>query len=110
MPWLLSLPPDFVESKWCDQEVGFCIARGLLIVPMSLGVNPHGFIGKYQRMDAREDERSIEVAERLFDLLIGHELTQAKLARPAAQKYARSYSFDNARKNFEMLKSVPQEL
>ncbi len=34
--------PDFVESKWCDQEVGYCVARNALIVPVKLPSDPHG--------------------------------------------------------------------
>lgn len=37
---------DFVESKWCDQEIGCAVARAILVVPLKLGADPHGFIGK----------------------------------------------------------------
>src|SRR5215213_9542259 len=42
------LTEDFPTSRWCDQEVGFCVGRGILIVPVRLGVDPYGFIGRYQ--------------------------------------------------------------
>ena len=42
------LAEGFSESKWTDQEVGIAIGRDVPIVPVSLGVDPYGFIGKYQ--------------------------------------------------------------
>jgi TIR domain len=107
------LTPDFVKSRWCDQEVGYCMARGVLIVPLGLGADPHGFIGKYQCMTAREDEDAYEVAHRLFDLLIQHEKTAERMvpviAWRIATRYAESHSFDNARENFEQLQAIPKE-
>jgi hypothetical protein len=104
------LTEDFVNSKWCDQEVGFAVARGLVIVPLSLGgVNPHGFVGKYQRMNAEEDELPQSVADKLIDLLARHEKTSKKMARQIVLRYANSYSFDNARSNFARLKEIPKE-
>jgi len=42
------LTPDFHESSWTDQEVGFAIARGVPIIAVKLGKDPYGFIGKFQ--------------------------------------------------------------
>jgi TIR domain len=107
------LSPDFVDSRWCDQEVGYCMARGVLIVPLGLGADPHGFIGKYQCMSAREDEDADDVAGRLFDLLVQHEKTAEwmipVIARKIVDSYAESHSFDNARENFDRLQKIPKE-
>lgn len=107
------LTPDFVDSSWCDQEVGYGMARGVLIVPLGVGADPHGFIGKYQCMRAREDEDAQAVARRLFDLLIQHEKTAERMlpviAMGIVKRYARSRSFDNARENFDQVKKIPKE-
>ena len=42
------LTPEFHESKWTDQEIGVAIARGVPIIPVRLGLDPYGFIGKHQ--------------------------------------------------------------
>jgi hypothetical protein len=39
---------DFHDSDWTDQEVGFALARGVPIIAVRLGMNPYGFIGKFQ--------------------------------------------------------------
>jgi TIR domain len=104
------LTPDFLNSEWCDQEVGYCMARNILIVPLSLdGTNPHGFIGKYQRMNARTTEEVGGVASRLFSLLASNDRTRDKMILPIAMRYARSYSFDDARENFDRLKTISKE-
>ena len=38
----------FHESNWTDQEVGYACARGVKVIPIIRGVNPYGFIGKFQ--------------------------------------------------------------
>ncbi len=42
------LVPGFKESSWCDQEVGFAIARDVLVITIRKGLDPYGFIAKYQ--------------------------------------------------------------
>jgi hypothetical protein len=37
--------PTFIESRWCDQEVGIAIGRGKLVLPLRAGADPHGFMG-----------------------------------------------------------------
>ena len=49
MDALVALLTDkFSESNWTDQEVGFAIGRGVPVIPVRLGKDPYGFIGKYQ--------------------------------------------------------------
>ncbi len=51
------ITPDFIESRWCDQEVGFAFGRGKLVVPLCKESVPHGFLGKYQGFQARGPSR-----------------------------------------------------
>ena len=49
MDVLVALLTDkFSESNWTDQEVGIAIGRGVPVIPVRLGKDPYGFIGKYQ--------------------------------------------------------------
>lgn len=41
---------DFHDSEWTDQEVGFAVARNVPMIAVSLGLNPYGFIGKFQAL------------------------------------------------------------
>lgn len=44
------LTREFHESKWTDQEVGVAVARGAMIVPVKLGLDPYGFIARQQAL------------------------------------------------------------
>ena len=42
------LTADFHKSNWTDQEIGAAVARGVLIIPVKLGIDPYGLIAKNQ--------------------------------------------------------------
>jgi hypothetical protein len=42
------LTKEFSESDWTDQEIGIAYARKIPIIPIRLGKDPYGFIGKIQ--------------------------------------------------------------
>lgn len=42
------LTPEFHTSSWTDQEVGVAVARGVLVIPVRLGLDPYGFIARKQ--------------------------------------------------------------
>ena len=90
------LVPGFHESKWTDQEIGFALGRGLLVVPIRVGLDPYGFIGKYQGFQGAERNAN-DVAKRLVDILVGHELTRDVLSRTMARKLADASSFQEAK-------------
>lgn len=35
------LMPGFKESNWCDQEIGFAVGKGVLIIPVRKGLDPY---------------------------------------------------------------------
>ena len=45
--------PSFKESNWTDQEIGFALGRQVEIVPLRIGADPHGFMGKFQGIQAK---------------------------------------------------------
>lgn len=50
------LTDDFRSSKWTDQEVGIAIGRQLPVIPVRLGSDPHGLMGKYQALNGTFDQ------------------------------------------------------
>jgi hypothetical protein len=99
------LTPEFVNSKWCDQEVGFCLARGIPLVPIMAGAMPHGFIGKFQGLRA-EGQSAWYIAPRLFKILATHEAVRDKMIWPIVQRYVNSVNFDGTREAFDLLKTI----
>jgi hypothetical protein len=72
------LMPGFKESDWTDQEVGVAVGRGVLVIPIVRGLNPYGFIAKYQGL--RADGRTVsQVAEQVFEILVASPKTRSRM-------------------------------
>jgi hypothetical protein len=98
---------DFVQSRWCDQEVGFAVARGILVVPLKVGADPHGFIGKYQALTIQEATSVLDVAGKLFEALAKGPTTALAMAPAIVRRYEKSGSFDNTRAAFALMRAIP---
>lgn len=72
------LMPGFKESNWTDQEVGIAVGRGVLIIPIIRGLEPYGFIAKYQGLQAN-GKTVPEVAGEVFDILVRSPKTRARM-------------------------------
>jgi hypothetical protein len=104
------ITPDFINSRWCDQEIGLCYGRGTLIVPVRMGLDPYGFIGRFQAAPfAPEREHVGILCDRLFDLLAAHPQTQARMVAPVITRFADSRSFDGTRAAWPSMKRLPRE-
>ncbi|MGA2542721.1 MAG: toll/interleukin-1 receptor domain-containing protein [Verrucomicrobiota bacterium] len=75
------LTPTFHESKWSDQEVGFALGKGTLVIPVRLGLDPYGFIGKQQGLPGKLDDPE-DLASGIVDLLL-KDRTTADMMREA---------------------------
>jgi hypothetical protein len=101
--------PEFSESVWCDQEIGFCLARNVLIVPVAYGKVPYGFVGRFHALDA--DRRKVsDVALQIFELLARKPQSQDAMARALIQRWKDTTSWDAARENYSFLKKIPAEV
>lgn len=49
--------PNFAESEWTDQEVGFALARPIPVLPVNAGMAPYGFLGHIQGVRWGEEAR-----------------------------------------------------
>ena len=47
------LHDGFRDSRWCDQEVGFALARKVPVVPVRFDLQPYGFLGEIQSLNGR---------------------------------------------------------
>jgi len=103
---------DFRQSVWCDQEVGFCLARALVIVPLMVGIEPHGFLASFQAVKLSSTQARWEawnVAEQVFDILAKRPETRERMVPCIVRRYSASYSYDNSRAAYELLRTIPQE-
>ena len=99
------MTPDFVESRWCDQEVGYVFGRGKLIVPLCSETIPHGFLSKYQRLSTKGLLASV-VADQLFNVLLSHPLTSQRMTEALVDRMTNSISYAVSRRTMTLLEKV----
>jgi TIR domain len=98
------LTKEFHPSNWTDQEVGAAFGRGVLILPVALGVNPYGFIGKYQAL-GRALMPPEEVAEKVVEVLLSHPQTKPLMAEPLVRAMETSWSFADSKRLLALVES-----
>ena len=102
------LTPAFHESKWTDQEVGFALGKGTLVIPVRLGLDPYGFIGKQQGLPGKLDAPE-SLASSIVDLLLKHRTTADMMREALIVGFERAKSFNASiaiSKRFEGLKYI----
>jgi hypothetical protein len=70
--------PDFHDSEWTDQEIGFALGRSIPVLPVCIGADPKGFLGDIQ--GARCNFENIaETAHTITSSLLEDERIQRQL-------------------------------
>ena len=97
------LTPDFNESKWCDQEVGVAIGRQLPILAVRQGIDPYGFVGKYQALQGF-GKTSKQLACEIHELFLPMSGLGAKITNVLVNDFIDSRSFDESRRLVSIIK------
>lgn len=106
------LMPGFQESKWCDQEVGVAVGRNSLIIPIRKGLDPYGFIGKFQGIQAQSKTIG-EVAEAIFATLVKSPKTKNKILHALSGAISNATTSEEGIEKISILKSlesIPSEI
>jgi hypothetical protein len=53
---------SFHESDWTDQEVGYALCRGVPVASVRLGLDPYGFIGRFQAIPGGWEGLAVKIA------------------------------------------------
>lgn len=99
------LTHDLHNSLWTDQEVGICVKRRILIIPVRIDRDPYGFLGRYQALNAKGRDANW-IAEALFKLLLNHELAADRMAQAVVRLFEQSDSFAEAKHNLSYVKRI----
>jgi len=102
---LAYLTPDFHNSLWVDQEIGYCINRRILVVPLRLGIDPYGLMGKFQGLQCRNIDAEV-IAKNVFMLLVHHSLTSARMAEGLLGRFEDSENYESANRLAELLDEI----
>jgi hypothetical protein len=110
---------DFRKSAWCDQEVGWALGRGLVMIPVRLPDDPHGFAGSIQAVPGELTEDPGEIAENIATALMTAAFRKTRpgasalidpLADAIVSQFANSPSASLAERRFEFLQRLPGSL
>ncbi len=103
---LALLHPDFHESDWTDQEIGFVMGRAMPVFSVTLGQIPYGFIGKTQAFNGT-GKTPLTLGREIFDALRKNKQTQDKMAEIVVSLFENSSSFDVAKSRMTYLEELP---
>ena len=84
--------PDFHASPWTDQEIGWALGRGILVLPIRLGQDPYGFAGKIQAITGNLDQLEGLAAPILKSLLTNPQ-THGEMRRALVTAFCEASSF-----------------
>lgn len=90
------LSDGFIESKWTDQEVGWAMGRGVLVLPIKVAINPYGFMGKFQALPGYDADAKA-LAERIVHELINHPQTHEAMRKALVHAMVNSDSYATSR-------------
>jgi hypothetical protein len=103
------LSEGFHESDWCDQEVGVCLGREVLILSIYDGVSPYGFIGSFQALSPGRYAKEEDLCRAIFELLRDNKKSRELMARALVHRYTHSDSHAEAERHARDLLDIPHE-
>ncbi|MHB1210542.1 MAG: toll/interleukin-1 receptor domain-containing protein [Acidimicrobiales bacterium] len=114
---LAFVTPDFNESWWTDQEVGWALGRQLVVVPLRVGADPYGFFGAYQALTIHEGDsvwKTATAISRSISLAIfgiqrpGARRLLPRMTETAVDAFCSSRSYDATVRRFEIIRHIPK--
>ena len=99
--------PEFLSSRWCDQEVGIAIGRGKLVIPLRAGADPHGFLGKYQALTIIKGGAASDAALRVFEILAKNDQSRARMADALIECLRSSGTYERSKKTMSLVERIP---
>jgi len=101
------LHQGFHASSWCDQEVGFALARRIPVMPLAIDVMPYGFMSKYQAMKAK-GVLPQTLGPKITDWLASTPTAQAAMTEGLITVLDQSKSYDRTRRLLTLLQKMPR--
>jgi hypothetical protein len=100
------LTPGFHESKWTDQEVGVAIGRSVPILSIRYGLDPYGFIGKYQGLQGSGKDLK-QISKEILMVLLYNENSQQKMAYGLVHSFVESESYVESKEKIGVIEEAP---
>jgi TIR domain len=101
------LHTGFHKSNWCDQEVGFALARRVPVLPIAIDEMPYGFMGKLQAVRCLPNESSSEVAQKVLQWLERVPAAKIAMTEGLVTVFEQSSSYNETRRLYRLLVDTP---
>lgn len=99
------ITPEFNNSKWCDQEVGYALGRNILVIPIRKGCDPYGLFGKVQGIQSNGKSAN-KLAEEIFHILCSNKISQKTYLKILAGLLLNSKNNNEASKWLNLIKDI----
>lgn len=99
------MTPDFADSNWTDQEVGIAIGRSIPVIPIRMGTDPYGFIGKIQALPGGNKAPPL-LAKDAYSLLWTVPPLEARLAETLVTKFERAENYYQANDLMDYIEKI----
>jgi hypothetical protein len=96
---------DFKESDWASQEIGIAFELQKKILPLNFGINPFGFINKFQAMKI-EGKYHYRICQEIIDHLSKDEKYKKDLTDTLIRGFVNSGDFDSANERAEAVRKL----
>lgn len=90
------ITPDFHNSRWTNQEIGWALGRRVLVFSIKMGADPSGFIGSEQAILGNPSNIPA-TASKTARVLLDHAATRSQMRRGLINAFCKSGSFKEAK-------------
>ena len=90
------ITPGFDTSVWSQQEIGFALGRGVPVIPVRVGSDPHGFIARIQALSA-DLSNPTTMGSALVDTLLKDSRTAAMMRERLVREFESAKTWETAR-------------
>ncbi len=99
------LDAAFHESLWTDQEVGYALGRGTLVVTIQNGRAPYGFMGRFQAVNGVNASMK-DVAADIMRQFLTHKQTTKRFSQALVSALEASGSFASSKRTVGLIEQV----
>lgn len=97
--------PKFIESQWCDQEIGYALGRGIPVFTVRCGADPYGFVSRFQAFNGN-DKTVPEISNELFQAALVHKKLSSRMASVLVDMFVNSGSYAVAKSRIGYLENL----
>ena len=87
------LHDGFKQSDWCDQEVGVAFGRSIPVAPVSIDIDPYGFLGTFQAIPWPKAHAEEQVVQDIIGILLADKRTTDRVVEGMVRKVEHAGSY-----------------